>query len=79
MNKHSAGRDLQLANGAYLVAERNSTVGGHPENREQPPWMVDSNQKWHFDSVRDLAEPMPARVVNDDFERIHHQDFCHDR
>ena len=79
MNGHSAGRDLQLANGSNFEFERNSTEERRPGSREPYPWPVDSNQKWHFDSVRDLAEPTPARIVNDDFERIHDHDFGHDR
>jgi hypothetical protein len=79
LNGHSAGKDLQLANGSIFEFERNSTEEGRLGSREPYPWPVDSNQKWHFDSVRDLAEPTPAQVVNDDFERIHEHDFGHDR
>jgi hypothetical protein len=42
-------------------------------------WFVDSDQKRHFDSVRDLAEITSAQVMNDDFGRIHDHDFGHDR
>jgi hypothetical protein len=79
LNERSAVKDLQLTNGAYFEAERNSTEEGRPGNREPYPWLVDSNQKWHFDSVRDLAEPAPAHAVNDDLGRIHDHDFGHDR
>ncbi len=79
LNGHSAGKDLQLANGGNFEFERNSTEGGPRENREQHPWLVDSNQKWHFDSVRDLAEPMPAQIANDHFEHIHDHSFDFDR
>lgn len=83
LNRHSAGKDSQLANGAYFEAERNSTAGGAtvrvPETLESRSWFVDSDQKWHFDSVRDLAEPASAQVVNDDFGRTHDHDFGHDR
>ncbi|MGH9937808.1 MAG: hypothetical protein ACREAM_16295, partial [Blastocatellia bacterium] len=79
LNGHSAGKDLQLANGAYFEAERNSTEEGRSGSREPYPWLVDSNQKWHFDSVRDLAEPTPAQAVNDDFGRTHDHDIGHDR
>jgi len=79
MNGHSAGRDLQLANGSGFEFERNSTEGGTRENHEQHPWLVDSNQKWHFDSVRDLAEPTPAQVANDYFEHSHDHGFDYDR
>jgi hypothetical protein len=79
LNGHSAGKDLQLANGAYFEAERNSTEEGRSGSQEPYPWLVDSNQKWHFDSVRDLAEPTPAQAGNDDFGRTHDHDFGHDR
>lgn len=79
LNGHSAGKDLQSANGSNFEFERNSTEGRPSKNRERHSWLVDSNQKWHFDSVRDLAEPMPAQIVNDDLEHIHDHSFDHDR
>ena len=68
-----------MANGAYFEAERNSTVEERAGSRESNPWIVASDQKWHFDSVRDLAELMPAQIANDNFERDHGHDFGHDR
>ncbi|HEY6402251.1 MAG TPA: hypothetical protein VI479_12625 [Blastocatellia bacterium] len=79
LNGHSAGPNLQLTNGAYFEAERNSTVEECAGSRESNPWMVDPDQKWHFDSVRDLAELTPAQIANDNFERMHDHDFGHDR
>jgi len=79
MNGHIGGRDLQLANGDNFEVERNSTDGGTSENHEPHPWLVGSNQKWHFDNVRDLVEPTPAQVMNDDFDRVHDHDLGHDR
>jgi relaxase MobL-like protein len=79
LNGHFAGKDLQLANGAYFEAERNSTVEERAGNRESNPWMVDSDQKWHFDSVRDITEPTPAQVANNNFEHIHDHDFGYER
>jgi hypothetical protein len=78
-NGPSAEWDLQLANGSNFEFERNSTEGGIRENRERHPWLIDSNQQWHFDSVRDLAEPLPAQIVNDDFEHTHDHGFDYDR
>jgi hypothetical protein len=79
LNGHFAGKDLQLANGGHFEFERSSTADEHARGRESHPWMVDSDQKWHFDSVRDLAEPTPAQVANEDFERAHDHDFGYDR
>jgi relaxase MobL-like protein len=79
LNGHSIGKDIQLANGAYFEAERNSTAEERAGSRESNPWMVDSDQKWHFDSVRDITEPTPAQVANNNFEHIHDHDFGYER
>jgi hypothetical protein len=74
---HSADKNLQLANGANFATERNPNVSYRSEDREQHPWLVDSDRKWHFDSVRDLAEPLPIPTVDHTIERDH--DFSLDR
>lgn len=64
LNGHSNGKDLQLANGAYFAPKRNSTEGNEParvpEHLEQRSWFVDSDQKWHFDSL-----PVPRDAISD--------------
>jgi hypothetical protein len=77
LNGHSAGKELPLANGGHFEFERNSTDEGRLGSPH--PWLVDSNQKWHIDSVRDLAEPTPAQFINDGFERVHDHNLGHDR
>jgi len=73
MNGHSAGKDLQLANGAYFETERNSTAGGAtvrtPETLESRSWYVDSDQKWHFDSLPVAQDATPDRDFNTDLGR----------
>jgi hypothetical protein len=79
LNGHSAGKGLQLFNGNYFDSERNSTVGGLPENHERHSWPADSDRRWHFDSVRDLAEPMPVPTASGNFEHTHEHSFDYDR
>jgi hypothetical protein len=39
--------------------------------------MIDSYQKWCFDWVRDLVNPTPAQIVNDDLGRVLDRDLGH--
>ena len=79
MNRHSSGRDLQLANGSNFEFDRNSTVGGAsvrtPETLESRSWFVDSDQKWHFDSLPVTQDATPERDFNTDLGR---DDIGHD-
>jgi hypothetical protein len=79
LNGYSAGKGLQLANGAYFDAERNSTAGGPPallpETLESRSRFVDSDQKWHFDSLPVAQDAAPERYFNTDLGR---DDIGHD-
>jgi hypothetical protein len=69
----------QLANGGYFPTDRNSTVtdetASQSDNRDQPPWRVDSNQRWHFDSLPPPSEMIPTR---DFHAEIKHDDIEHE-
>ncbi|MGH9839399.1 MAG: hypothetical protein ACREEM_11510 [Blastocatellia bacterium] len=77
LNGHAATKDLRLSNGGHFNPDRNSTVDGPPDDRDREPWLVDSTRKWQFDSLRDLAEPMPAG--NDSPEQVHDYSFDYER
>jgi hypothetical protein len=69
----------QLTNGVYFPTDRNSTVADEPasqsENRDRPPWHVDSDQRWHFDSL----PPPPEVFATPDFNaEIKHDDIEHE-
>jgi hypothetical protein len=74
-NGHSATKDLRLYNGSHFDPDRNSTVDGPPDDHDREPWLVDSTRRWQFDSLRNLAEPMPAA----DHSIEHDHDFSLDR
>jgi hypothetical protein len=78
-NGHSAAKDLRLSNGGHFDPDRNSTVDGLPDDRDRHPWLDDSTRKWQFDSLRDLAEPIPVPVGNDSPEQAHDYSFDYER
>lgn len=59
--------DSRFPNGAPLPPNGNSTVA--------PWWFVDSQERWHFDRLRDQIPPMPAN----DPGAEHEHDYSHDR
>src|SRR5262249_11494192 len=79
INGHSAGRDLQLANGGNFELERNSTVGGAsvrtPETLESRSWFINSDHRWHFDSLPVTQDATLERDFNTDLGR---DDIGHD-
>ncbi|MGH8596201.1 MAG: hypothetical protein ACREXT_06050, partial [Gammaproteobacteria bacterium] len=76
-NGHAAAKDLRLSNGGHFDPDRNSTVDGPPDDRDRELPLVDSSRKWHFDSLRDLAEPLPVPTADHSIEHDH--DFSLDR
>ncbi len=76
-NGHATAKDLRLSNGGHFDPDRNSTVGGLPDDRDRQPWLACSTRKWHFDCIRDLAEPMPMPTADHSIEHDH--DFSLDR
>ena len=68
----------QLANGRYFHHHSNSTVAGETtsqsDNRDQQAWLVDSDQRWHFDSLPLPPEAIPTRDLN---AEIKHDDIGH--
>ncbi len=76
-NGHTAAKDLRLSNGGHVDPDRNSTMDGPPDERDRQSWLVDSMRRWHFDSLRDLAEPLPVPTTDHTIEHDH--DFSLDR
>ncbi len=76
-NGHAAPMESRLSNGGHFDLDRNSTVDGPPDDRDRQPWPADSTRKWHFDSLRDLAEPLPVPAADHSIEHDH--DFSLDR
>lgn len=69
----------QSNNGRNFRPESNSTEGERSEDHERHPWLDDSNREWHFDSLRDLAEPAPTTVANAGVEHIYDHSYDLDR
>ncbi|MGE0133446.1 MAG: relaxase MobL [Blastocatellales bacterium] len=76
---NSDGKDLQLVNGAYFALKRNSTEDNEParvpNHLQQRSWFVDSDQKWHFDSLPAPRDATSDRDFNIDSSR---DDIGHD-
>lgn len=70
---------LQSYNGRNFQSESNSTESERSEDHGRHLWLVDSNREWHFDSVRDLAEPAPTTVANEGAEHIYDHSYDLDR
>ncbi len=69
----------QSNNGRNCRPESNSTESERPEDHGRHPWLVDSNREWHFDGVRDLAEPAPTTLANEGAEHIYDHSYDLDR
>ncbi|MCI0338612.1 MAG: relaxase MobL [Acidobacteria bacterium] len=69
----------RLANGGYIHPNSNSTVAGETasqsDNRDQRTWQIDSDQRWHFDSLPPPPEVIATREFN---AEIKHDDIEHE-